>query len=75
MSLLLFIIFQVIFFNEVSKFVYPMMVWSCKLAVEFLRRVELLVIREDLIKTTFSVLLRIVSVTALETLELGLGQL
>jgi hypothetical protein len=48
------------------------MIWPSKLTVEIAWRIQLFIIGEDLLKATLSVLVAIISVTTLETLELGL---
>jgi hypothetical protein len=48
------------------------MIRPSKLTVKVTWRIQLFIIREDLLKATLSVLVAIISVTTLETLELGL---
>jgi hypothetical protein len=70
-SYFLFLVFKVIFLDEVGKFVYSMMIGS---AIKVASRIQLLVIRKDLLEATLSLLVAIVSVATLEAFELGLEQ-
>jgi hypothetical protein len=49
-----------------------MMVWSSKLAVEFMGSINFFVVREDFIQASLSVLVAVVSVPTLKPLEFWL---
>jgi hypothetical protein len=48
-------------------------IWSGKSTVKLMRRIKFLVIREDLVQPTLSVLFAVVSMSTLEALEFWLG--
>jgi hypothetical protein len=73
-SLPLVFIFQLVLLDEVGKFVNSVVIWSGESAIKFMRCIEFLVIREDLVQPTLSILFAIISMSTLEALEFWLEE-
>ena len=71
-SLPLIFIFQLVLFDKIGKFVNPVVILAGKSAIELMRRIRFLVIREDLIQPTLSMLFAVVSMSTLKALEFWL---
>jgi hypothetical protein len=65
-------VFQLVLFDKIGKFVNPVVILAGKSAIELMRRIRFLVIREDLIQPTLSMLFAVVSMSTLKALEFWL---
>jgi hypothetical protein len=65
-------IFQLVLFDKIGKLVNPVVIRTGKSPIELMRRIRFLVIREDLIQPTLSMLFAVVSMSTLKALEFWL---